>query len=87
MVKEYLGLENPFKGMVAGSEVIFVYGLTSLAQARKTNEIMWKNCGHELMKKIQKLAKDSPSDYQHKLLVLESECGFTAGREKSKQKI
>eukprot|EP00957_Ditylum_brightwellii_P035702 2707184-Ditylum_brightwellii.AAC.1 len=80
MVKEYLGLEDPFEGMVAGSEVIFLYGRTSLAQARKTNEVMWKNCSHELMKKVQKLANDSPSNHQHELLLLEAECAFTAGR-------
>eukprot|EP00957_Ditylum_brightwellii_P166200 12652636-Ditylum_brightwellii.AAC.1 len=32
------------------------------------------------MKKVQKLAKYCPSNYQHKLLLLEAECAFTAGR-------
>jgi len=80
MVEEYLDLEYPLEGLVVGTEVVFLYGLTSLAQARKTNEVIWKNRGHESMRKVRKLAKDCPKNYHHKLLLLEAEFAFTAGR-------
>jgi len=80
MVEKYLDLKNPFEGLVVGSEIIFLCGLTSLAQARKTKEAIWKNRAHESLKKVKQLAKDSPSNYQHKLLLLEAECAFTSGR-------
>eukprot|EP00957_Ditylum_brightwellii_P204300 15338584-Ditylum_brightwellii.AAC.1 len=60
MVEKYLDLKDPFEGLVVGSEIIFLYGLTSLAQARKTKEAIWKNRAHESLKKVKQLAKDSP---------------------------
>jgi len=82
MVEEYLDLEYPLEGLVVGTEVVFLYGLTSLVQARKTKEDIWKTRGHESMKKVKKLAKDYPSSYQHKLLLLEAESAFNAGNKR-----
>eukprot|EP00957_Ditylum_brightwellii_P208150 15356065-Ditylum_brightwellii.AAC.1 len=68
------------QGFVLDSEITFLYGLTSLAQARKVKEDIWKRRGHEFVKKVKNLAKDYPSSYQHKLLLLEAESAFNAGR-------
>eukprot|EP00957_Ditylum_brightwellii_P110937 8461043-Ditylum_brightwellii.AAC.1 len=60
---------------------LFVAGLISFELLHKTDDVKWMEIAEASMKEMEIYAAHCPSNYKHKLLLLQAESAFLSGED------